>query len=493
MPRAHHGARPSLVHLYPVCHSPNTIHRLWGPGHQPPMSRALSFCLCGWLIGGAILDSLSCQHDTNYSLQGNSHVLTPPTATKYPYYSRQDTHVPTLVEQTIPVGHPWQTSETFSITPPLFRTLMAADIKSIQDCAHRKMLHITSPQPTGPSFQILKDLPTSAWTRHDGGKKGHTWNPSLATDPESMAMEKHERVRQWVASLSHNMEDTWQMPATADAPASTAGSNGSHETEAPSWPIFVKYNGVSTVLPVCDTMSIASLKELIHDAIHIPTDLHLLSANTTPRHLADHMSLPQCLIRKEATLQLQIRGRGGMLDSFQQAFPGIFPTPNRGSRLVHQMNSPSHPPSLMVPPPPPPAHEPPREDPQQTESSEQGTVRSLPQPIVKQGLTSLYNWAEVSGPPGTLLDGQWYVDRKAVCPCPAMVQTMYAIRPWDIDFGDGCTIPSQGALLPLVPESIQFLRSGQTAFWTIPTSNDPIPETTSDTRKRDPWNGSGPS
>ena len=58
-------------------------------------------------------------------------------------------------------------------------------------------------------------------------------------------------------------------------------------------------------------------------------------------------------------------------------------------------------------------------------------------------------------PPGTRVEDKWYVDGKAVCPRPAMLGAMYAIQPWEVEMGDGCTIPSQGALLPPILGSIQ--------------------------------------
>ena len=68
-----------------------------------------------------------------------------------------------------------------------------------------------------------------------------------------------------------------------------------------------------------------------------------------------------------------------------------------------------------------------------------------------------------------------------------MLHAMYAIQFWEVETGDGCTIPSQGALLPPIPDSIQLLQPGQTAFWTVSTSNDPNLKHVhgNDTRKRD--------
>ena len=66
---------------------------------------------------------------------------------------------------------------------------------------------------------------------------------------------------------------------------------------------------------------------------------------------------------------------------------------------------------------------------------------------------------------------------------------MYALQSWEVEKGDGCSIPSQGTLLHPIPVSVQVLQPGQTVFWAVPTSNDPDPKHVSDTRKHDPWIG----
>ena len=166
-------------------------------------------------------------------------------------------------------------------------------------------------------------------------------------------------------------------------------------------------------------------------------------------------------------------------------------TPNKGSGFLRHLGTP---PNSVVRPPPPPALPVEQDDTTPGKTNEDSTrhaVDNLLQSTVRQGLTSLYNWCEVSGPPGTLVEDKWYVDGKAVCPRPAILRATYAIRPWEVEMRDGCTILSQGALLPPIPDSIQLLQPGQTTFWTVPTSNDPDPKHVhvSDTRKRDPWIG----
>ena len=60
------------------------------------------------------------------------------------------------------------------------------------------------------------------------------------------------------------------LPAIPDTPASLGGSDMSEDDETLSWPIFVKYQGSSTTLLVCDGMSIASLKNAVCDSLNIP-------------------------------------------------------------------------------------------------------------------------------------------------------------------------------------------------------------------------------
>ena len=279
--------------------------------------------------------------------------------------------------------------------------------------------------------------------------------------------------------------------AIPDTPASPGGCDMSEDDETLSWPIFVKYQGSSTTLLVCDGMSIASLKNAICDRLNIPPHAQSLTTNSTTGFLMDHMTIQQCGITRDATVQVLIRGRGGMIDSFQGAVSTPYLTPNKGSGFLRHLGTP---PNGLVRPPPPPALPVEQDDTTPGKTNEDSTrhaVDNLLQSTVRQGLTSVYNWCEVSGPPGTRVEDKWYVDGKAVCPRPAMLRAMYAIQPWEVEMGDGCTIPSQGALLPPIPDSIQLLRLGQTAFWAVPTSNDPDPKHVhvGDTRKRDPWIG----
>ena len=70
-----------------------------------------------------------------------------------------------------------------------------------------------------------------------------------------------------------------------------------------------------------------------------------------------------------------------------------------------------------------------------------------------------------------------------------MLHAKIGAQSWEVETWDGCTIPSQGAPPPPIPDSIRLLQPGQLAFWVVSTSNNPDPEHVSDTRKRDPWVG----
>ena len=65
----------------------------------------------------------------------------------------------------------------------------------------------------------------------------------------------------------------------------------SEDDETLSWPVFVKYQSSSTILLVCDGMSIASLKNAICDRLNIPPHAQSLTTNSTTRFLMDHMTI----------------------------------------------------------------------------------------------------------------------------------------------------------------------------------------------------------
>ena len=58
--------------------------------------------------------------------------------------------------------------------------------------------------------------------------------------------------------------------AIPSTPTSPGGSDMLDDDETLSWPIFVKYQGFSKILLVCDGMSITSLKNAICDRLNIP-------------------------------------------------------------------------------------------------------------------------------------------------------------------------------------------------------------------------------
>ena len=60
------------------------------------------------------------------------------------------------------------------------------------------------------------------------------------------------------------------IPAILGTPASLGGNGMSEDNETLSWPIFVKYQGSSTILLVSHGMPIASLKNAICDRLRSP-------------------------------------------------------------------------------------------------------------------------------------------------------------------------------------------------------------------------------
>ena len=91
--------------------------------------------------------------------------------------------------------------------------------------------------------------------------------------------------------------------------------------------------------PVSDGMLIASPKNPIYDRLHLPPDAQSLTTNSTKslttnsttRFLIDHVTVQQCGIIGDSTVQVLTRGRGGMIDSFQGSIS--LPHP-QGGRVV---------------------------------------------------------------------------------------------------------------------------------------------------------------
>ena len=100
------------------------------------------------------------------------------------------------------------------------------------------------------------------------------------------------------------------IPAIPSTPASPSGSDRSEDNQTLSWPIFVNYQGSSAFLLVCDGMSIASLKNAVCDRPKIPPHTQSLTTNSTTRFLIDHMTIQQCGITRDATVEVLKRGTG---------------------------------------------------------------------------------------------------------------------------------------------------------------------------------------